>query len=383
MTTYWLAVAGGARRRNSLNASIGSNISGNSNTKNDPPPQSANNAGGARHLCAKHERLVNWITNELANLLKKIKIQRLAIRRENSFVDVDGIMKLEQAFATRRADEPGKIPLDEVEEIITLPKFEHEARSIKFMSQDPVQLQESVLSELHTYIHTIATMYDDNPFHNFEHASHVTMSVVKLLSRIIAPDINFAGQNVASTLHDHTFGITSDPLTQFATVLSALIHDADHPGVPNSQLIKEKTRLASFYKAKSIAEQNSVDLAWTLLMDDEFTNLRAAIYRTEAEFKRFRQLIVNTVMATDIMDKDLGAARKARWNKAFLEETKEEDTETAVNRKATIVIEHIIQASDIAHTMQHWHIYRKWNGRLFEEMYKVSFVKADVLCSSF
>jgi 3'5'-cyclic nucleotide phosphodiesterase len=30
------------------------------------------------------------------------------------------------------------------------------------------------------------------------------------------------------------------------------------------------------------------------------------------------------------------------------------------NRKATIVIEHIIQASDIAHTMQHWHIYRKW-----------------------
>ena len=26
------------------------------------------------------------------------------------------------------------------------------------------------------------------------------------------------------------------------------------------------------------------------------------------------------------------------------------------------------QASDIAHTMQHWHIYRKWNERLFEEM---------------
>jgi hypothetical protein len=41
-----------------------------------------------------------------------------------------------------------------------------------------------------------------------------------------------------------------------------------------------------------------------------------------------------------------------------------------VNRKATIVIEHLIQASDIAHTMQHWHIYRKWNERLFEEMYE-------------
>ncbi len=41
-----------------------------------------------------------------------------------------------------------------------------------------------------------------------------------------------------------------------------------------------------------------------------------------------------------------------------------------MNRKATIVIEHLIQASDIAHTMQHWHIYRKWNERLFDEMYE-------------
>lgn len=47
----------------------------------------------------------------------------------------------------------------------------------------------------------------------------------------------------------------------------------------------------------------------------------------------------------------------------------QETTKDAVNRKATIVIEHIIQASDISHTMQHWHVYRKWNERLFEELY--------------
>jgi hypothetical protein len=44
-------------------------------------------------------------------------------------------------------------------------------------------------------------------------------------------------------------------------------------------------------------------------------------------------------------------------------------SETDVNRKATIVIDHIIQASDVAHTMQHWHIYCKWNEKLFCEMY--------------
>ena len=52
------------------------------------------------------------------------------------------------------------------------------------------------------------------------------MSVTKLLSRIVAPDNEQVTESEA-TLHDHTYGITSDPLTQFAVVLSALIHDAD------------------------------------------------------------------------------------------------------------------------------------------------------------
>ena len=46
------------------------------------------------------------------------------------------------------------------------------------------------------------------------------------------------------------------------------------------------------------------------------------------------------------MDKDLKTQRNARWEKAFNGEepkTKEEIHE-AVNRKATIVLEHLIQA---------------------------------------
>ena len=98
-------------------------------------------------------------------------------------------------------------------------------------------------------------------------------------------------------------------------------------------------------------------------------------------------------MATDIMDKDLKQLRNARWDKAFSEKhlssiTGDEDT----NRKATIVIEHIIQASDVSHTMQHWHVYRKWNELLFREMYRayqegraekdVSMILISLLCIS-
>ena len=73
------------------------------------------------------------------------------------------------------------------------------------------------------------------------------------------------------------------------------------------------------------------------------------------------------------MDKDLKALRNARWEKAFSKTkmgSKVDSASDAINRKATIVIEHLIQASDVSHTMQHWSIYIKWNRRLFGEMYK-------------
>jgi 3'5'-cyclic nucleotide phosphodiesterase len=65
---------------------------------------------------------------------------------------------------------------------------------------------------------------------------------------------------------------------------------------------------------------------------------------------------------------ELGTLRKNRWNKAFYETAPGDNSPEAKNRKATIVIEHLIQASDVAHTMQHWHVYQKWNQRLFDEM---------------
>jgi len=85
----------------------------------------------------------------------------------------------------------------------------------------------------------------------------------------------------------------------------------------------------------------------------------------------FRDLVLNLLMATDIADKDLKMFRDARWAKAFSDdECKTDGPRDAINRKATIVIEHLIQASDIAHTMQHWHVYRQWNEKFFCECYK-------------
>ena len=139
-------------------------------------------------------------------------------------------------------------------------------------------------------------------------------------------------------------------------------------------------------------------------MDDNYSHLQRAIYRTEGELKRFRQLVVNIVLATDIFDKDMKAIRELRWEKAFVDEKQadlvkasssdglDDSTELSLSTsvpskntakftssstslqhkndlKATIVMEHLIQSSDVAHMMQHFDIYLKWNERLFREMY--------------
>lgn len=110
------------------------------------------------------------------------------------------------------------------------------------------------------------------------------MSVSKLMSRILAVDEFFDQEmdncTVEAFKHQQTFGIASDPLTLFACAFAALIHDADHPGVPNSQVVKEGTEFAKKYGNRSVAEQRSVDVGWSLLMQDKYTDLRNAICPT-------------------------------------------------------------------------------------------------------
>jgi hypothetical protein len=86
-----------------------------------------------------------------------------------------------------------------------------------------------------------------------------------------------------------------------------------------------------------------VDLAWSLLMDDSYRTLRHAIYSTKDELQRFRQLVVNSIMATNIVDKELKTLHNAHWAKAFSPKSDATSTpdsaDNNVNRKVTIVID--------------------------------------------
>lgn len=348
------------------------------------------------------ERLIDFNTQVLERFLKKM----IAMRQENAaFNQATSQDDDEDSMLVPTGISTAGSVFDEVQEAIALP-----TEPAKYM-QDPerVVLSPAVKAQLRDFVGAIASMYRDVPFHSFDHArydfrvgtilrlgigllshatrfllffvSHVVMSVTKLLSRVVTPesidyrDMCYKIKAGSESLHEYTYGIQSDPLTHFAVAFAALCHDVDHQGLPNAQLVKEGTDLAKTYNDKSVAEQHSIHLAWDLLMSERFKDLRACIYTSQAELDRFRALLVNSIMSTDIADKALADLRRRRWEKVFGVDESEGTAAAAAgdqestNRKATIVIEHLIQASDVAHTMQHWHVYLRWNKRLFKECY--------------
>lgn len=318
----------------------------------------------------RQERLIDWNVKILARFLRRIQASRQVggggdevphlskPRRGRRVVEPDLV------FETK----PGETAFDEITEIIPLATTARHTEQSDTSSTGSIDLPVKVELQLRKYVTNIAFMYRDNFFHNFEHASHVLMSSQKLLQRVIGADKN--GES-GSRQNEHAWIIASDPLTQFAIVFASLIHDVDHTGVPNAQLVKEKAHVASLYKNRSVAEQNSLELAWEMLMSREYRDLQRAIFANQDELRRFRQLIVNVVLATDIFDPEMVQIRNSRWEKAFGKNAAESDlSEQDIHSlKATIVIEYIMQASDVSHSMQHWHVYQKWNERLFEEMY--------------
>ena len=311
------------------------------------PEKSSNTGDDGIILDNKALRLIDWNVEMLARFLRKVVDRRactpdLASGPKGSF--------------PKKSD--GTRVIEEFIEVLPLIEY-NKAEKVEGLRSEH-ELSASVMKQLREYVTSVCTMYNaKNAFHNFEHASHVTMSVVKLLQRVVDK-----GPEADATA---SYGMADDPLTQFACVFSALIHDVDHPGVPNATLVKENAFIVQVYSGKSTAEQNSVDIAWQLLQQDMFEDLRQAIAATQQEKTHFRQLVVNAIMATDVMDKEWKQTRDARWKKAF--EATGDNSRGNLNRMATIVLEHILQASDVAHTMQHWHVYRKWNERYFRECF--------------
>lgn len=168
----------------------------------------------------------------------------------------------------------------------------------------PIEIQE----ELHNYVALIVSQYRDVHYHSMHHAYHVVVSTNKLLDIVLKEK---ADERIS------TFGIKSNPLLQLALVFSALIHDVDHQGISNLQLVEEEDELAIRYNDQSVAEQQSLAIAFQTLGQPKFAKLKKSLFPNTTNYKFFRKLVIDLVLCTDLASPERTQIVKSKWKEAF------------------------------------------------------------------
>jgi len=267
--------------------------------------------------------------------------------------------------------------------------------------------------ELIQYVNKICSLYNNVRYHAFNHAVHVTMSMNKLMSMVIQEEHEtgygctfYARQEFTETTQEvrdrftSTLGIGNDPLTLFALIFSALIHDVGHVGISNRQLSSEGDDLALLYNDQSVAEQNSLSISFSLLYQEEYQHLLKIIAPDIEQRRKFRKLVIHTVMCTDIASPDRTQLMKTRWKEAFELSPRKQNlfedrtpsklrfgikramtltgssidfyTDNEIELKASSVLEQMMLASDVAHLFQSYDNFLKWNERLYLELWNAN-----------
>jgi hypothetical protein len=203
--------------------------------------------------------------------------------------------------------------------------------------------------ELLRFIDRISTLYNENPFHSWDHACQVTLSA------------SFLVKEYHKTKDDTGGSFDNHPFVRFIAVFAALIHDAKHLGVPNAQLKEEGHPLAEVYDQGSYQERQSIQVGLGIFME-EFTELSTTVLKLCPEFIH---LVTAAVLATDISSKEIQLKVQERFDRAIVG-TDKDYAVTELN-KTQSVIEQILLLADVGHCSQGHDNFLKWNAALFYE----------------
>jgi hypothetical protein len=179
----------------------------------------------------------------------------------------------------------------------------------------PETITPQVIEQLQEFVKKMVYGYKDTPYHNFEHAYHVTISISRLLDLVLSSGVS---NGTKKERPPPSYGLRNDPLNQMAMIFAALVHDVEHQGIPNRQLALEDDRLAILYNDQSIAENWSLYIAFSELLQDEFKGLREVMFGPDGQgYSHFRRTVVNLVLNTDIASPERTQISKSKWKEAF------------------------------------------------------------------
>uniref|UniRef100_A0A8C6S931 Phosphodiesterase n=1 Tax=Neogobius melanostomus TaxID=47308 RepID=A0A8C6S931_9GOBI len=175
------------------------------------------------------------------------------------------------------------------------------------------------IQEFLNYFHALENGYRDIPYHNRIHATDVLHAVWYLTTQ---PVPGLPTPLTENGIHSDSENGMSRQTTGFLKVnwqqeegysclarlipglelmalyVAAAMHDYDHPGRTNAFLVATSAPQALLYNDRSVLENHHAAAAWNLFMSQPEFNFLANL--EHVEFKRFRFLVIEAILATDL-----------------------------------------------------------------------------------
>ncbi|NWS27798.1 PDE3B phosphodiesterase, partial [Polioptila caerulea] len=177
--------------------------------------------------------------------------------------------------------------------------------------------------EFMNYFRALENGYRDIPYHNRIHATDVLHAVWYLTTRpipgfqpirnerVTEADLDEASSiapvqvsytsSKSCLIVDDSYGCLASnipALELMALYVAAAMHDYDHPGRTNAFLVATNAPQAVLYNDRSVLENHHAASAWNLFLSRPEYNFLSNL--DHVEFKRFRFLVIEAILATDL-----------------------------------------------------------------------------------
>ncbi|KAJ8006759.1 hypothetical protein DPEC_G00110550 [Dallia pectoralis] len=247
--------------------------------------------------------------------------------------------------------------------------------------------------EFMNYFYALENGYRDIPYHNRIHATDVLHAVWYLTTQAVPglPNLSDHGSDSDSdsglltpshpSQASHTgflvskmsadieegYGRLSDlipALELMALYVAAAMHDYDHPGRTNAFLVATSAPQAVLYNDRSVLENHHAASAWNLFMSQPEYNFLCNL--DHVEFKRFRFLVIEAILATDLKKHfDFLAEFNAKVG---------DDGCSGINwsneNDRLLVCQMCIKLADINGPLKHKDLHLQWTEGIVNEFYE-------------
>ena len=196
-------------------------------------------------------------------------------------------------------------------------------------------------STLRRFVQKISLRYHPNPYHNFTHALDVFQTLHCLLRAL--PEGVFDRHEI------------------FALLIAALIHDLGHDGYSNCFHVRTFSQRAVDHNDNSPQENHHLKAAFQILSKENFDFLSVI---PEAERTRMRELIIHTVLHTDMSRHfELESQIKTFLNSKGVEEI----GELKDSKKMLGAV--LLHMADISNPTKSFGVAKYWACNMMHEMY--------------